>query len=214
VGLDMLDANLETLTVTIHGHQLQIGTACPVVIRSLDRLAEQGSTDVWHDKWRELEQRGSSYDAEAIGWVEAGTHAEACRLCMALAYLSDFNKSEFVRLAIGAGTPVAIWHRAAAKHANPRSALQQVLGVSGLLDLRETVMRQRINARHPKAPPGHSGHDLVLLWDDPARVPPIFNGRSPPSQECPHEPVAHLQRDRRPARRHRRPSCAPELAHL
>ena len=147
---------------------------------------EREGAEAWHAKWRELQQRGASYDATAICWIEqqGQVHAEALRLCAALACPHGSDRPAVLRAAFAAGAPVAIWHRTT--RLSRRAALEKVLGGSGLLDLPKKVMRQRINARHPKAGPCHSGRDLVLLWDDPDRVPddlvwhePTLEGVSP-----------------------------------
>jgi hypothetical protein len=184
VGMDMLDDDLESLPVTIDGVKYEIGVACPVVVRSLDRVVEHRWTDAWRAKWRELEQRGASYDPDVICWVleEGPVGAAALRLCAALAYPCGSDRSAVLRAAFAAGTPVAVWHRAASNPPSRRSALESVLGVCGLLDLPERVMRQRINARHPAVGRGHSGRDLVLLWDDPERVPPDLQWHEPTLQ--------------------------------
>jgi hypothetical protein len=180
VGVGDLDASLESLTVTIDGTKHEIGAVCPVVVRSLERVREREGTQAWHTKWRELQQRGTSYDASAIYWVEqqGPVQADALRLCAALASPPGADRPAVLRAALAAGTPVVIWHRAT--RISPRAALERVLGGSGLLDLPRKVMRQRINARHPRARQDHSGRDLVLLWDDPDRVPDDFVWREPP----------------------------------
>jgi len=177
VGADMLDADLESLTVTIDGSKHEIGAVCPVVVRSLERVREPAGTQAWHVKWRELQQRGASYDPSVISWVEQQVQAEALRLCAALAGPPGAGRPVVLRAALAAGAPVVVWHRTT--RLNRRAALEKVLGGSGLLDLPKKVMRQRINARHPRAGPSHSGRDLVLLWDDPDRVPDDLVWREP-----------------------------------
>ncbi|WP_143674546.1 MULTISPECIES: VMAP-C domain-containing protein [Streptomyces] len=180
VHMPMLDDQLELLSVPIAGRRQAIGTACPVVMRPLERLTDPDRVQVLQARWRELTKRGDAYDASAIHWVECilpGTPANAetwqTRVCAALAYRRSHGPHEDPGLqeALAAGMPVALWHRPTRGDANRREALERVLRNRQLRDLPDVVLGQRIAAHHPSANADHPGRDLVLLWDDPDRLP-------------------------------------------
>jgi len=190
IPLPMLDDNLEALPVRIAGEDSEIGTACPVVIRSLDRLTDPdpNGREYWRARWKELTARGEAYDSEAICWVEC-THVNGLfdpallptHICTALAYARPYGPHEDpVLLAVlSAGTPVALWHRGLSARKTRRAALEEVLCNRGLRELPDVVFSQRVAAHDPRAAADHAGRDLVLLWDDPDRVPPELEWQPP-----------------------------------
>jgi hypothetical protein len=195
VPLPMMDDDLEALPVRIAGRDSEIGIVCPVVMRSLDRLANPEGCDYWRARWKELTARGDAYDEDAISWVECaptdGLFDPALldnRICTALAYARPYGPHEDPVLwaALSVGAPMALWHRASSAHKTRRAALEEVLCNRGLRDLPDVVFSQRVAAKHPRAAADHAGRDLVLLWDDPDRVPaelewhpPVLEGAVP-----------------------------------
>jgi hypothetical protein len=51
-----------------------------------------------------------------------------------------------------------------------------------LRDLPKVVLAQRIAAQKSTGPAVHNGRDLVLLWDDPRRVPDELEWTEPMSE--------------------------------
>jgi hypothetical protein len=195
VPLAMLDDDLETLKVRIADRETEIGTVCPVVVRSLDRLADPNRRARWQAMWNELTARGDAYDEHAICWVEcdpaSGPFDPAtlqARVCAALAYARAYGPHEDPALeaALNMGTPVALWYRVSSARKTRRTDLEKVLRNRGLQDLPDVVFRQRDAANFDGAAPDHAGRDLILLWDSPDRVPeelewhpPIVEGATP-----------------------------------
>jgi vWA-MoxR associated protein C-terminal domain/Caspase domain len=195
VPLAMLDERWEAMKMRIAGRETQIGTVCPVVVRSLDRLADPNGRECWRATWNELNARGDTYDEKAICWVECIPTSELfdpailrAHLCAALAYARTCGPQQdpVLEAALDAGTPVALWHRASAARKTRRADLEKVLRNRGLRDLPDVVFRQREAAHSDDAAPDHAGRDLVLLWDNPERVPeelqwhpPIVEGVMP-----------------------------------
>ena len=180
VPLAMLDDDWEALQVRIADRETKIGAVCPVVVRSLDRLADPNRRACWQDMWNELTARGDAYDEHAICWVEcapaSGLFDPAtlqAHICVALAYARAFGPQEdpVFEAALDAGTPVALWYRVSSARKTRRTDLEKVLGNRGLRDLPDVVFRQRDAAHSNGAAPDHAGRDLVLLWDNPDRVP-------------------------------------------
>ena len=180
IPLAMLDDDLEALKVRVADRETEIGAVCPVVVRSLDRLGDPGRRARWQAMWNELTARGDAYDEHAICWVErdpaSGPFDPAtlqARVCAALAYSRACGPDEDPALeaALDVGTPVALWYRMSPARRTHRTDLEKVLRNRGLRDLPDVVFRQRDAARSDGAAPDHAGRDLVLLWDNPERVP-------------------------------------------
>jgi hypothetical protein len=188
IPLAMLDDDLESLRVRMAGREKDIGTTFPVVVRPLERIADPGLRGCWRDVWDHLIACGDGYDEGAICWIEYaptdGRFDPACLragVCMALAYARPGRPDQdpVLRAALSMGTPVALWHRTSQERTARRAALEQVLGHHGLRELPDVVFGQRIAAQHPSATVDHAGHGLVLLWDDPDRVPPELEWHPP-----------------------------------
>lgn len=171
---DLLDEDLESLPVRLAGTTRAIGATCPVVVRSLRRL----ETPEWHQSWREcwnaVIETGDAYDESAICFVECVPDVDATRreVCTVLAYerAAEFRDDDPVlTAALGGGTAVMVWHRPT--RAARRDLLANVLRGWGLRELPDVVHGQRSAASGVGAPADHAGKDLVLLWDDPDRVP-------------------------------------------
>lgn len=185
--LELIDDDLETLPVRFGGEVREIGTVCPVVVRPLDRMAQADWRQAWQDGWRELDVRGHRYDPAAIAWAGADPFDAACligRICLALAYerVARPHEDPILLAMLRAGIPVMLWHRTCGARHTRRQALEHVLTAWGLRDLPDRVHRQRVAAREEGAGVDHAGRDLVLMWDDPNRIPPDLEWH-PPSLE-------------------------------
>ncbi|MFI9508450.1 caspase family protein [Nocardia sp. NPDC052566] len=173
--ITMFDERVEDLEVTVGGGTEPLGVVFPVVVRPIERI---GATD-WHSRWRsgwaDLEARGDSYDAEAITVVDEQSSFDIAvlsgRVCTVLAYRRNRSGADPIVLdALAAGIPIMLWQRTIPGRPPRRSALDSVLRGRPLRDLRDTVRGQRAAARTTSSG-DHIGRDLVLLWDDPHRIP-------------------------------------------
>ena len=191
VGFNMLDDDFESLPVGLGNADQVLGATFPVVVRSLDRLTDPAWRQPWQDKWKTLAACGDAYDDSAICWVETAPGASGVppvelgeHVCAALAYQRSVSAQEDPawRALLDAGTPVAVWHRTDGSRPACRKALEDVLCGRALAELPDVVLDQRIAARHPAAEINHAGRNLVLLWDDPNRVPPNVLWQ-PPTQQ-------------------------------
>ncbi|MFF2101167.1 hypothetical protein [Streptomyces sp. NPDC058202] len=184
--LALLDQEVEALPVQVSLRSAPIGELCPVVVRPLERLDDGATRDALRMRWKGLAACGDGYARDAIHWVlrdapqDAADHGPEGRcapgdahVCAALAYARPHGPAEdpTLRAVLDAGMPVALWHRAAPERPDRRTALEAVLSGRALRDLPDVVRGQRTAARHPSATPEHAGNGLVLLWDDPDRLP-------------------------------------------
>ena len=172
---ELLDEDLESLPVRLAGTQRAIGGACPVVVRSLQRLENPQWHQSWRDRWAAMVETGHAYDESAICFVECAPDVDVGHgVCAVFAYErgAEFSDDDPVlTAALGGGTPVIVWHRPKIPRADRRTVLASVLRGRPLNDLPDVVLRQRSAASGVGAAADHAGKDLVLLWDDPDRVP-------------------------------------------
>lgn len=177
--LELLDHDLDTLPVWVSGVEREIGTVCPVVVRPLDRIGHESWQQAWHDGWGALDICGHQYDPAAICWVDepSAVPLDSAMLtghvCLALAYdrTIRLHEDHTLQSVLSSGIPVVLWHRTRNGRRTRRQALEQVLTAWALKYLPERVYHQRVAASEAGAEADHAGRDLVLMWDDPNRVP-------------------------------------------
>jgi hypothetical protein len=155
----------EELPITIGGHHTAIGAVCPVVMRSLDRLEQREWIHSWQKRWRIYKERSHTYDDTIIHWIEAAAELDAApsHVASVLAHSWDGWELTFLRTLLQAGTPVALWHRTE-PFDDPRDVLGGIVHSFGLNEVPARVLRRRLDG-------DDSVRDLVLLWDDPDRIP-------------------------------------------
>ncbi|MGP3953210.1 VMAP-C domain-containing protein [Streptomyces sp. 7N604] len=146
--LALLDAPLEQWTLGITGApEVPIGAEYPVVVRSLDRLRDP----TLHTKWRRLWSRAK--DGPAAGAL----------------HIAHGDRQE-LQAAIQEGLPVIAWMRDS-KDPVAADALRDLLGGAPLARLPVLVRDVRSAAFGGVGSPGHPGHGVRLLYDDPDRTP-------------------------------------------
>ncbi|MET9119133.1 hypothetical protein ABZX38_33770 [Streptomyces longwoodensis] len=193
--LALLDQEVEALPVRVSQRSGPVGELCPVVVRPLERLDDGAARDALRTRWKGLAACSDGYARDAIHWVlgggtpqdaadhspEGAAHRVTRTICAALAYARPQGPAEdpALRAILDAGMPVALWHRATPEHPDRRTALEAVLNGRALRDLPDVVRGQPTGARHPNATPEHAGNGLVLLWDDPDRLPPELRWQPP-----------------------------------
>ncbi|UJW32507.1 caspase family protein [Saccharothrix sp. AJ9571] len=180
VPTGLVDEAFERLPVRLDSSEIELGVVCPVVVRLAERLDDPDWRAAHAVAWRGVAEH-HSYNRSAIYWVDhvpsdlsrLGGHA-----CVALAYpCQGAREPEVMHELFAAGTPIALWHRPG--RATGRGYLDSVLDGQAIAELPDVVHAQRDHARSASAPPDHPGHDLVLLWDDPTRVPDDQNWQLP-----------------------------------
>ena len=214
----MLDEDWEALKMRIAGRETEIGTVCPVVVRSLDRLADPDGRECWRATWNELKARGDAYDEKAICWVEctpvSGLFDPAilrARLCAALAYARACGPHEdpVLEAALDAGTPVALWHRVSAARKTRRADLERVLRNRGLRDLPDECSAS-VKLRTPTVP---LQTIPAAIWSCSGTTPTECrvncNGMPLQWKESCCDRLADIYRYRDAARPHRPPAGSP-----
>jgi len=180
VQTSLLNEDFEGLVIHTEDRDQKLGSLLPVVVRPLDRLGNRAHCDRWRDKWARLTAHWEAYDPQAIGWPDQPPRAE--HVCAPLTDDRPGLAGPDVTLeaVLAAGMPSALWHRE--NRPDPRKALGSVLRNRALQSLPEVVMSQRNGSEAPAALPDHAGRGLVLMWDDPTRVPENIQWESPTPQ--------------------------------
>ncbi|MBD2616325.1 hypothetical protein H6G94_34695 [Nostoc punctiforme FACHB-252] len=160
------------------GFDITIGTEYQVVVRSYDRLkqlrTQQGS--YWRRNWETVQ----------LTWKDVPcceqviTISQACfdpnklrkllvekiilKICC---NLSNLERNGLLSAIHSAGTPIIIWSRCEVNSLKNPEHFDALLE-KPLHELSACVRKQRLAADHEM----HLGNHLVLLWDDPNRIPP------------------------------------------
>ncbi|MER5262751.1 hypothetical protein ABTZ99_11835 [Actinosynnema sp. NPDC002837] len=183
VPTDMVDETVDELPVRLARQEVPLGAACPVVVRPLERSDNPAWRTAHAVAWAKVADF-HAYDEHAIHWIEHEPGDPPLdptvlhgRVCAALAYACrDAGRKDVLHRLFDAGLPIALWHRAG--RPTGRDVLHQVLRGQPLVELPDVVHGQRDSSRRT-ARPDHPGRDLVLLWDDPTRVPDRPDWRVP-----------------------------------
>lgn len=160
------------------GYRIPIGKEYRVVVRSYDRLKtlhkKQGSQ--WKKNWENV--RSSWQNIPCIHKMT--TVSQACFddnelrerltekiLLKVCCTLSNLERNNVLRAIHSAATPIVLWSRCEVNSLHNPFDFDALLD-KPLYELSARVKEQRLAADNDK----HLGNHLVLLWDDPNRVPP------------------------------------------
>ena len=80
------------------------------------------------------------------------------------------NKRDLVSALLSTATPIAIWTRCPVSEPTFVSAIDELFNAGALSQLPEYVRKKRLEAMQQQG--DHIGQHLVLLWEDPERLPP------------------------------------------
>lgn len=178
-----------------------------VIVRSLERITSEERYDIeplWWGLWETYREYRNSYAKDSLHWID---HASAChptrlqaeiryqqRAGIAQTYIplrSDGTPEEthFTTMAgiIMAGVPILLLLRPNGRlSGSERQGLEKALGTLRLAQLRDFVRKERLSAL-ASDDEQHFGRRMVLLWDDPGRLPPSIEYAEPdeiePNQE-------------------------------
>nr|BFE63696.1 hypothetical protein GCM10020063_082220 [Dactylosporangium thailandense] len=163
VSPELVTTPFEQWTVGTESGPVALGGLLAVVVR----LAPLEPSDAAaHERWNRYYAAGR----DAIEWFDDETAPRPLdgRL-LALIGEEVCRPANVVRVLHATGAMAALWHRGA-RH-DRRASIEDVLYGRPLARLPDTVRSQRAQALEPDAGADHPGHDLVLLWADPAHQP-------------------------------------------
>lgn len=159
---------------------IQLYKDYPVVVRSLDRIRDLRRRRVWHQRWNTLHE-----SPESAQWLPSGgpLHSlleEISRderiVTMILSEPppgSSDGAAREIRIAIHTGVPIVIWHRTEAPASPFYELIESLIVGGGMADLPDRASKLRITTSMNEDDRG-VGQGLVLLWDDPSRLPGEF----------------------------------------
>ncbi|GAA1406747.1 hypothetical protein ACFQZ4_05640 [Catellatospora coxensis] len=178
----LLDQPVESWSVGAGPYE-PLGLVHPVVVRSLDRLADAHAHPQWWARWHRLRAGGVSH-REMADWVdwpqpvphdEWATHLAGLLLreelvCLGLAQpyqVGGRDRPDALVLAVRAGLPAVLWARAPHALTGLQAVVTDLCSADALNELPAVVRRLRIEA----VASGRSVTEFVLMWDDPSGLP-------------------------------------------
>jgi vWA-MoxR associated protein C-terminal domain/vWA-MoxR associated protein middle region 0/TIR domain len=182
---ELVDHEVERWRFGKPGLSRQLGIEFPVVVRSLERLADQTLHRRWQRNWQELQTLDGQPADEVMCWLRPDGRSSddllseligSSRPCLAVAYPSASpghrGEDDGYTAMLLSGTPVAVWSRDRRDPDTFENEIQALLDGTSILALREQTLLLRQNAVRRAGEDGSPlGHHLTLLWDDPDRLP-------------------------------------------
>jgi hypothetical protein len=180
--LDLLDLPVEGLN---DGVKPPLMARHSVVVRSLERARGELWHEAWQQRWLELVRRSSGC---LLHWCEPeypvpseqlADEATDPRVVGAVLRRPPPLSHEELRTALKAGLPVLLWHRQGRYDHGFRQAVRELTAGDGLAHLPARARELRTGAFTPDdADAGpewrrDAGRNLVLIWDDPGRLPAL-----------------------------------------
>lgn len=170
-----------------------LGTAYPVVVRSLDRLRDRHLHLPWGRKWRWLTRNDQPADHSYFRDVEAHDQPAVSALRAMLLRSespvalvmrtppleSDGLGADAFSAGLHGGVPIMVWCRDSTMSAEFQEQIRVRLANGDLLKLPQRVFELRLLAAEDTGQVGkHVGCHVTLLWDDFDRIPEPFRHRA------------------------------------
>lgn len=157
-----------------------------IVVRSLDRIRDPARHRVWRARWRMVEeaptlaryQYGEDVPHRLEETITLDPRVVAVVLSEPPIMQSGDGMSE-IRIAIRTGVPIIIWHRTGRPDAPFRRTVDDAFNYGEIAELPDRAFELRLHGSVADDDRAEVSRNLVLLWDDPIRLPEEF--RSPAS---------------------------------
>ena len=158
-----------------------------VVVRSLDRIRNPGRHRVWRTRWRMLEESPTlvncQFAEDVPDWLEQTINLDRRIVAVVLSEPPELPTSDGmsqIRIAIRTGIPIIIWHRSDPPDLEFRRAVDDLFTYGEIAEVPDRAYELRL--RPPVSDDGQAGvgTNLVLLWDDPVRLPEEYRAVGPP----------------------------------
>ncbi|MET8149996.1 hypothetical protein ACIBSW_11400 [Actinoplanes sp. NPDC049668] len=156
-----------------------------VVVRSLDRIRRPDRHRVWRARWHMLEdtptQARCQYSEDARDRLEETITRDRRIVALVLSEppvpASGEGMSE-IRIAIRTGIPIIIWHRSHRFSDEFRRVIDESMYYGDIAKLPDRVFDLRLDQSMSNDERADIGNNLVVLWDDPVRLPEEFRAAS------------------------------------
>jgi hypothetical protein len=152
-----------------------------VVVRSLDRIRQPDRHRVWRARWHMLEDTPTlarwQYGEDAHVHLEETITRDRRIVALVLSEppsaASGDGMSE-IRIAIRTGIPIIIWHRSRPSSAEFRRVIDESMYYGDIAKLPDRAFDLRLDPPASNDERVDIGNNLVVLWDDPVRLPEEF----------------------------------------
>jgi len=190
---DCLGAEVDVWEVLdVVNQPIRVGTEYQVVVRSYERLLpryRKQAMNSWRQKWSKAKQLKPPLPQElfellskADGYNWSSLRASLVDkvglklTCPPISALSSSpgasgSQSDLISALLSTAIPIAIWPRCIVSEPTLADTIESLLNEGPLLELPEFVRKKRLEAVQ-KQIQDHLGQHLVLLWEDPDRLPP------------------------------------------
>jgi hypothetical protein len=149
-----------------------------VVVRSLDRMRHPGRHRVWRARWDILTDSptlaGCLYSQDVPHRLEEEITLDPRIVAVVLSEPPQHRRGEGmneIRIAIRTGIPIIMWHRSEGPGSAFRRCVEESMHYGEIAILPDRVFELRLTNRGPDDERAEVGRNLVLLWDDPVRLP-------------------------------------------
>jgi hypothetical protein len=156
-----------------------------VVVRSLDRIRRPDRHRVWRARWHMLEdtptQARCQYSEDARERLEETIQRDRRIVALVLSEPPETPSGEGmseIRIAIRTGIPIIIWHRGHRSNDEVRRVIDESMYYGDLAKLPDRAFDLRLDQSMPNDERADIGNNLVVLWDDPVRLPEEFRAAS------------------------------------
>jgi hypothetical protein len=162
--------------------ELPIGCRYVFVIRSLARMQKGQWHRPWHARWSVLGGQlgeAGAVERESVRWVGEGdvlrkliVDFENNQNVVALVLREPPMGDDEIAVGLRAGVPVVVWNREEGNSEEFLATVRHLLHNDETGSLLRRIKHLRTTAY--ESHPGHIGHHLAVMWDDPERlvVPP------------------------------------------
>ncbi len=156
--------------------EVPIGCRYSCSVRSLERMQQARWHRPWQARWSVLTgqlQQNGTIESESVRWAEEGDTVRRVIVdlenqpSLVSLVLSGEPDNAVVAVGLRSGVPVMVWPRGDCDPGEFAAAVQWLLH-----DDSSTVLRRlrQLRTEAYQSGPGHVGHNIVLLWDDPQRL--------------------------------------------
>ncbi len=190
---DCLGAEVDVWEVLdVVNQPIRVGTEYQVVVRSYERLLpryRKQAMNSWRQKWSKAKQLKPPLPQElfellskADGYNWSSLRASLVDkvglklTCPPISPLSSTpgvrgSQPNLITALLSTAIPIAIWPRCIVSESTLADTIESLLNEGPLFELPEFVRKKRLEAVQ-KQIQDHLGQHLVLLWEDPDRLPP------------------------------------------
>ena len=190
---DCLGAEVDVWEVLdVVNQPIRVGTEYQVVVRSYERLLpryRKQAMNSWRQKWSKAKQLKPPLPQElfellskADGYNWSSLRASLVDkvglklTCPPISPLSSSpgasgSQPNLISALLSTAIPIAIWPRCIVSEPTLADTIESLLNEGPLFELPECVRKKRVEAVE-KQIQDHLGQHLVLLWEDPDRLPP------------------------------------------